>query len=118
MERLLGNYPVTKESGPTPIPEHPLAMKGKCPRMGEPLAVWRHGAVTDRRTMVNLACLCRLFRARVLQHPQRQPDQDRSGSRFFGMPSPLLTYPGLLRQELGHAGLREDQVRDRHLPPE
>ncbi len=33
--------------------------------MGEPLAVWRHGAVTDRRTMVNLAWLDRLFRARV-----------------------------------------------------
>ncbi len=69
MERLYGNYPVTKESGPTPIPEHPSAMKRKCPRMGEPLAVWRHGAVTDRRTMVNLAWLDRLFRARVPNTP-------------------------------------------------
>ncbi len=33
--------------------------------MGEPLAVWRHGAVTDRRIMVNPAWLDRLFRARV-----------------------------------------------------
>ena len=64
--------------------------------MGEPLTVWRHGAVTDRRIMVNLAWLDILFRARVHQHPQRQPDQDRTWSRFFGMPSPLLTYPGLL----------------------
>ncbi len=75
--------------------------------MGEPLAVWRHVAVTERRTMVNFPWLGRLFRARVHQHAQRQPDQDPPGPGLVGLPALLRADSGLLKQELGHANFED-----------
>lgn len=69
--------------------------------MGEPLAVWRHGAVTDRRTMVNLACLDRLFGACVPNTADANWIKTVAGRGFLG---DAFTFTHLPRLALTRVG--------------
>ncbi len=69
--------------------------------MGEPLAVWRHVAVTERRTMVNFAWLGRLFRARVHQYSDDSWIKTVSGRGFWGDAFAFTHLPRLALTRVG-----------------
>ena len=69
--------------------------------MGEPRTVWRHGALTDRRTMVNLACLDRLFRARVPNNPEANWIKTVPGRGFLGDAFAFTHLPSLTWTRVG-----------------